>query len=409
MSGKWPGGFIKKTAPTVVGPVDGEGGTASGIWTLDQAADYEKQGLWPKPLVYRELWGIGRNETYGQLGILNGNTNVSSPVQVGALTNWIEAGTGQSHSVLKKTNGTIWTVGRGSVGQLGTGLIATQTSPVQVGALTTWSKVRSAAYFCAATKTDGTLWVWGNNTNGQLGDGTTVNKSSPIQVGALTDWGTSIAVAGSGVLMTVKTDGTLWGWGSNTNGGLGDGTTVNKSSPIQVGALTDWLQVSTTYGATIAIKTDGTLWSWGYNNAGQLGDGTTTNRSSPVQVGALTDWANISAGAGDNVYGVKTNGTLWSWGANWSGPLGLGDSVYRSSPTQVGALTTWTVVNGYNKWAAGVATDGKLWTWGYNPYGALGQGNITNYSSPVQVGALTTWLKVGSGPNAAGLHGFKSP
>ncbi len=406
MSGKWPGGFIKKTAPVVVGPVDGEGGTASGIWTLDQAADYEKQGLWPKPLVYRELWGIGGNESYGQLGILNGNFNVSSPVQVGTLTTWLRSAAGYHHSIFTKSDGTMWGVGRNTNGQLAQGNTTLYTSPVQVGALTTWSKISSGSYFSAATKTDGTLWAWGLGTTGQLGQGNTTTTSSPVQVGALTDWGTSLSVGSYG-WMAVKTDGTLWGCGSNTVGALGQGNTTNYSSPVQVGALTDWAEVAFLGDSALAVKTDGTLWGIGENNNGQLADGTVTNRSSPVQVGALTTWSTIGCGVAAG-YGVKTDGTLWS-GASVSGQLGLGNTTYYSSPVQVGALTTWTRVKGGYKWAAGVRTDGKLFTWGDNFVGALGQGNTTDYSSPVQVGALTTWLKAETGPNSYGLFGFKSP
>ena len=119
MSGKWPGGFIKETAPAVVGPTDGEGGTASGIWTLDQAADYEKQGLWPKPVLPRELWTWGKNN-YGQQG--HGNTtNSSSPVQVGALNDWLKLSSSDYTSVVIKTNRTLWCWGYGPSGALGQG------------------------------------------------------------------------------------------------------------------------------------------------------------------------------------------------------------------------------------------------------------------------------------------------
>jgi len=130
MSGKWPGGIISKTAPTVVGPTDGEGGSASGIWTLDQAADYEKQGLWPKPPIPRELWLWGGN-TYGQLGLSN-TTNYSSPKQVGVLTTWSKVEAGSQSTFTVTASGTAWSWGSGSAGVLGQGNTTNYSSPVQI-------------------------------------------------------------------------------------------------------------------------------------------------------------------------------------------------------------------------------------------------------------------------------------
>ena len=155
------------------------------------------------------------------------------------------------------------------------------------------------------------LWAWGKNTTGQLGDGTTVNRSSPIQVGALTNW-LSIS-AGYSHSLAIKMDNTLWAWG---NGGpLGDATIISKSSPIQVGSLTNWKLVKTGNNHSIAIKTDGTLWTWGANSYGQLGLGSSTDTSSPVQVGLLTDWLSIATGENHTI-ATKINGTVWSWGRN---------------------------------------------------------------------------------------------
>jgi alpha-tubulin suppressor-like RCC1 family protein len=183
------------------------------------------------------------------------------------------------------------------------------------------------------------------------------------------------------------------------NGQLGQNDTISRSSPVQVGVLTNWSQVSGGGYHTAAVKTDNTLWTWGYNNAGQLGQNNTTRRSSPVQVGALVNWASVCASR-LGCLAVKTDGTLWSWGYNSQGQLGLGDTIDRSSPVQIGALTNWFRVpenggttNGWNFGA--VKTDGTLWLWGDgNQGGQLGQNNTEDRSSPVQVGALTNWGKV---------------
>ena len=185
----------------------------------------------------------------------------------------------------------------------------------------------------------------------------------------------------------------LWVWGRNNNGQLGLGNTTNYSSPKQVGSLTNWSSVSSlSNNSTVAIKSNGTLWSWGRNATGHLGLGNVTDYSSPKQVGALTNWLSVSGGL-NSALAVKTDGTLWAWGSNGSGQLGVGDITNRSSPAQVGALTGWSSVSiGYLHTAA-IKTDGTLWMWGINSYGRLGLGNTTDYSSPKQVGSLTTWLR----------------
>ena len=187
----------------------------------------------------------------------------------------------------------LYSWGRNAIGQLGLGNITYYSSPKQVGTLTTWSDITAGGQSTAVIKTDGTLWAWGYNGFGQLGLGNTVDKSSPSQVGALTTW-YSIS-SGSQFMAAIKTDGTLWSWGRNaTYGSLGLGDTVNRSSPVQVGALTTWYKVAAGYRFTIAVKTDGTLWSWGLNSQGQLGyGGYSISRSSPVQVGALTTWLTL--------------------------------------------------------------------------------------------------------------------
>jgi alpha-tubulin suppressor-like RCC1 family protein len=162
--------------------------------------------------------------------------------------------------------------------------------------LTNWKQVACSSYSSAAIKTDGTLWTWGENNVGQLGLGNTTNRSSPVQVGNLSNWKELANQINAAGMAAIKTDGTLWAWGANGNGRLGLGDTTNRSSPVQVGALTNWKEVTAGGASTLAIKTDGTLWSWGFNTNGELGLGNTTHRSSPVQVSALTNWKEIATG-----------------------------------------------------------------------------------------------------------------
>ena len=290
----------------------------------------------------------------------------------------------------------LWGWGAGSFGQLGVGNTTDYSSPVQIGALTTWSKIDLMSFSSIAIKTDGTLWTWGNNGYGRLGLGNTTGYSSPKQVGALTTWST-ISGGGFGHVMVIKTNGTLWSWGYNAQGQLGLGNTTTYSSPNQIGSDT-WSSVSCGYDHNLAIKPNGTMWSWGQFGNGGLGlGGSFQHRSSPTQIGALTTWSKISAD-GSSSMAIKTDGTMWSWGNNDNGRLGLGDTTNQSSPVQIGALTTWSSVScgGYTGFAAAIKTDGTLWSWGYNIFGQLGLGNETNQSSPVQIGALTTWSSVSS-------------
>jgi len=377
-------------------PVTYPGVQYSGIWTMQQVNAAIAANTWPPAYNDANLYTWGHNN-YGQLGI--GNTsNRSSPSQVGALANWLVVAGCYGFTNAIKNNGTLWAWGRNNFGQLGLGNTTSYSSPVQVGALTSWSTVSAGGrYHTVAIKTDGTLWSWGQGTGGKLGLGNTTNYSSPKQVGALTNW--SKVNCGLDHCLAIKTDGTLWSWGVNSQGQLGLGAGAGyKSSPNQVGALTTWSNLAPLGTASIVSKTDGTLWAWGNNTSGQLGLGNTTTYSSPKQVGALTTWLNASAGcyAQHTMY-TKTDGTLWAWGAGTLGALGLGNTTSYSSPKQVGALTSWLTVAGGAYYSTAVKTDGTVWSWGYNFYGQLGLSNTTYYSSPKQIGASYTWVKISCG------------
>ena len=311
------------------------------------------------------LWGWG----YNAAGILGLNSAItlyySSPVQVGALTNWnyiaqgvlLNPGTSVDvgHAVAVKTDGTLWTWGCNSVGGLGLNSLATlyYSSPVQVGALTTWKQV-AASYInnSYGIRQDGTLWAWGGNAFGQLGQNTVANASSPVQVGALNNW--EKVACGYNSVVALKTDGTLWSWGTGSNGILGLNNVLNYSSPVQIGSLSNWKDVNIYYQHCVAVKIDGTLWVWGQNQAGQLGMGVsgTVYYSSPVQVGSLTNWKQVACGLYRS-YGVKKDGTLWSWGGGALGQLGNTLIISYSSPIQIGSLSNWkTAFGGYNNgWA----------------------------------------------------------
>ena len=353
-------------------------------------------------------WG---DNTQGQLG-LGDLTNRSSPVLVGNVA-WSGLSANALSSYGVRTNGTLWAWGNNQFGELGNGAsggAADKSSPIQVGALTDWAKLvdpspKDQVIRCFCIKTDGTLWAWGYGGYGALGTGNTTSQSSPVQVGADTDWlqiasanDSSLGIRGSGGV------GSLYAWGRNLVGELGQGDQTPRSSPVQIGGESTWTWVTGGAYQAAGIRS-GRLYSWGDNDQGQLGLGDLTNRSSPVQVGALTTWSKVRGGDWAT-FAIKTDGTMWAWGFNTFGQLGTSNTTSRSSPVQIGALTTWTNVFSGTGFCIATKTDGTLWGWGANHVGQLAQGNTTATSSPVQIGALTTWLIIATG----GIHalGYKN-
>ena len=338
------------------------------------------------------MWGRGSNGTIGNNNIIN----QSSPVQtISSGANWKHITIGTSHVLALKTDGTLWGWGNGNSGTLATNSAVNciTSSPIQtVSGGTNWRSVSAGNGSSVALKTDGTLWSWGSNT----GNNTSLSVSSPVQtVSGGTNWK---QISSAGHTSAIKTDGTLWLWGPNLAGQLGNNKILNESSPVQtVSSGTNWKHVSSGGLMTVAIKTDGTLWTWGCGQAGRLGDDNIISRSSPVQtVSGGTTWLKSSVG-GTHAAAIKIDGTLWLWGAGVFGQLGTQSTIDISSPVQtVSGGTNWREISLATWSSAGIKTDGTLWTWGSNSYGRLGLGLIgTDYSSPVQVGINETcWRQV---------------
>ena len=254
-------------------------------------------------------------------------------------------------------------------------------------------------YFLIDQFVGDTLWVWGYNTYGQLGDNTTTTKSTPVTTFA---GGTNWKQVSCGYIHTtaIKTDGTLWTWGQNANGQLGTNDTNGRNTPVTtLSGGSNWKQVGGGLYHTAAIKTDGTLWTWGYNPYGGLGTNDTTQRNTPVTTFAGgTNWKQVSGGL-HHTDAIKTDGTLWTWGRGANGQLGTNDTTQRNTPvTTFAGGTNWKQVSCGDYHNAAIKTDGTLWTWGYNPYGGLGTNDTATRSTPVTTFAGgSNWKQVSGG------------
>ena len=336
------------------------------------------------------MWG---SNAYGALGD-GTTTGRSSPVQVGSDTTWTDVDGGQEYTFATKTDETLWSWGYGN--NFRNGLANQETnisSPVQINDATDWggASLGGGRLGAAVVKADGTLWVWGRSPP----DGQYEAASSPIQIGSLTDWSqVSEGLMGG---HAVKTDGTLWVWGYSDDGIAGidpfpDGADV---SPVQIGSLTDWKHVGRSRSFTVAMatKTDGTLWGWAVNTYGVLGQGNTTTYSFPVQVGSLTDWDTVECGH-DTMYALKTDGTIWSCGEGGTGALGDSTLIDKSSPVQIGSATDWVQISAGKVGGLARTSSGTIYSWGTNTSGELGLGDRSDRSSPSQIGSETDWVHI---------------
>jgi alpha-tubulin suppressor-like RCC1 family protein len=329
-----------------------------------------------------------------------------------AATQVISAGGGHTCGI--KSDKTLWCWGADGSGQLGDdATLAQKPTPVIVAGGATWKAVAAGGSHTCGIKSDNTLWCWGNDSTGQLGDDATIaNQSTPVIVAGGATW--KAVAAGNDLTCGIKSDDTLWCWGNDANGGLGDDATIaNKSTPVIVAGGATWKAVGAGSNYACGIKSDDTLWCWGNDVNGQLGDDATlASKSTPVIVAGGATWKAVSAGTA--TCGIKSDDTLWCWGGDVDGALG-DDATIAQKPTPVivagGATWKATAVQGYGH-TCGIRSDDTLWCWGGDSIGQLGDdATLASKPTPVIVAGGATWTAVttgGSGTTTQHTCGIKS-
>ncbi|WP_445454760.1 T9SS type A sorting domain-containing protein [Flavobacterium sp. 25HG05S-40] len=324
------------------------------------------------------LWSWG-GDAENQLGNgTAGSTRV--PTRISSDADWETIAVGDNHCIALKANGTLWAFGKNQLGYLGNGSMTAILEPTQIGTDNNWIQVGTGRHVSIALKSDGTLWNWGWNDEGGIGDGTNINRLIPTQLGTDNDW--VKVIQGYYHTVAIKSNGTLWYWGWNVTGiGTGGSYTTNQLlAPTQVGTGTDWLNprdMSAGNLHTMIIKSNGTLWGWGINDFGQVGDGTGLAKTAPTQIGTENSWMKIKSGLGHNV-AVKADGTLWTFGLNNSGQIGnntLGTdapSMSNLSPIQITTDNDWNSVAVGSHSSYAIKNNGNIWVWGFNYVSMLG-------------------------------------
>ena len=340
------------------------------------------------------VWGWGNNSD-GQLGDATTVRRVL-PVKVASLTSVTAIAAGYDHSMALRSDGTVWAWGKNDAGQLGDGSTTGRLLPVRVSGLTNIVAVAGGDAHSLALRNDGTVWAWGDNTSGQMGDGTTTpQRLTAVQVKGLA--GIARIATNGAHNLALQSDNSVWAWGDNYYGQLGNGTSQNYYILAnKVAGVTGVVALSAGNGASYVKRVDGAIWAWGDNYYGQLGDGTTTQRNGPVPVPNGTAADQIAAGAA-HFSTMKTDGTIMSMGQNVIGQLGDATLVQIPAPIAITSITNVAKLAPGFRHSLGIRNDGTVVGWGDNSYGQLGDNTYISKGSPTPVSGLSSVVSVASG------------
>ena len=372
------------------GPIGGKPGGLPG--QVDGLADVKQvSGGGSHQLVLKRdgtVWGWGYN-VVGQLA--DGTREYrATPARVGNLTDVEEISAGYGHNIARKRDNSIVTWGANENGELGDSSVLERTTPVAVPGLDQVTAIAAGDSHSVALRSDGSVWNWGENDQGRLGIGNDQNQSAPVRVFS----GVKDIAAGGLHTLAVKTDGTVWGWGYTYQGQLGTGTTHDGTRlPVQSIGLSGMRQVSAGYLHSAAVKDDGSVWTWGDNSSGQMGDGTREVRPTPATVAGLPNITAVSAGAYHTV-ALGSDGSVWAWGNNEFGQLGNGTRERGLFPARVGGLPAISAISAGGGETLALATDGTVWVWGEN---GGGSGTDADPLRPARVAELTDVAAITAG------------
>jgi len=308
-----------------------------------------------------------------------------------------------------------WLWGANTQGQLGDSTTISRSLPVSIVGGHLFPNIARGASHCLGLKYDQSCWSWGYNLNGQLGDRSTSNKSSPVLVAGNHSF-INISCTGDTtnnsyfLSLGLKADGSVWGWGYNGSGQLGNLSTGYRSSPVAVIGSHNFIAISAGGNSACGLKSDGSIWSWGANSGGQLGANVTANQSSPVLVignHSFISIEGIGSSAGSHKIALKSDGSAWCWGTNANGEIGDNSLTNRSSPSQVTGNHSFIAVKGTDYISFGLKADGSVWSWGDDAYGQLGDGITANgQSSPILITGNHSFINIFTTTADGGANGY---
>ena len=377
---------IPETGP---GPDAADGGVIV-VQTFGQCEVPETPGL-------GEIWSWGKNDG-GQLGD-GTTTDRHRPVHLEKLDQVVTVAAGRSHCFGLLSDGRVLAWGRNSLGELGDGTTTDRLAPAPLTTITDVQAIAAGSVHSVAVLRDGTLFGWGGNASGQVGDGTFDDRDLPVQ---LTEVDDIIAVdAGYAFSLALTRNGSVWAWGSNNWGQLGDGTSGEpRPAPGPVAGFNDIVAISAGFEQGLAIRKDGSVWGWGSNHSGQLGDGTTQPRDTPVKVEFPQGVGPIVAVSGGGFHGLALgqDGRVWVWGGNGYGQLGTGDRTDRLTPVQHPTMSQVIAVAAGFGHSLALKEDGSVWAWGMNSYGGqVGDNTTIDRPNPIRVQTLPARIAVSAG------------